>query len=141
MRKRLSRWMPWSDFTRIGHEIRSQSDGIAVPVGGLVLGTVILSAALPRLSLLISILGGLLIVLVVTLATGQYRELVDGLAENGGLPSGMAVAQLLWQLLLTDLRRLWHGNAHSEHLRSMQQTTTLDRSKCQVGDGREGVEA
>lgn len=137
MKKRLSRWMPWSDFTCIGHEIGSQSDGIAIPVGGLVLGTVIMSAALPRLSLLISILGGLLIVLVVTLATGQYRELVNGLAEIGGLPSGMAVSQLLWQLLLTDMRRLWHGNAHSEHLRSPQQSTVLHPSECKAGDDQE----
>lgn len=141
MSKRLSGWMPWSDFTRIGHEIREQSDGIAIPVCGLVLATVIASTALPRLSLLISIVGGLLIVSVVALATGQYRELVDGFTEVGGLPTGMALARLLCQLTLTDLRRLWHGSRHSEQLRSMQQTTALHRSEYQVRAGREGVEA
>lgn len=137
MSKRLSRWMPWSDFTRFGREIRDQSNGLAISVGCLVLATVTASAALPRLSLLISILGGLLMVVVVSLATGQYRELVDGFVEIGGLPSGRVLARLIWQLLLTDVQRLWRGNGHSQPLTCMQADGGPQPREHVVGDDRE----
>ena len=111
MRRALSRWMPWSEVSRFGEEIHDQSDGVVPLVGFLGLATVIASLTLPRLSLLISILGGLVIVTAVTLATGQHRNLMDGLAEIGGFPSLADLARMAWQMTLTDLQRLWCGNA------------------------------
>src|SRR2546429_391963 len=110
--------MPWDEFDRIGGEVRTlneRTQGLMLLAGLLVTATVAVSLAVPHLSLLISIAGGLIIVAVLTTATGQWHELRDGLHAAGGVPPVLHLVRIAWLLSLADLKQLAQGGRHDEH--------------------------
>lgn len=116
MSKRISRWMPWYEFNRMGAEARELSDrshGLLVLIGLLVAGTVAASTALPRLTLPISVSGGLVIVTVIMLVTGQWRALRDGIRAAGGFPPMLELTRVAWQMCLDDVRHIG-GRRHDD---------------------------
>ncbi len=125
-KKRRGRgWLPWRAFDGLSldwrehvHNIQDMSPRevrynlLVLLVVALVLVTCVTAYAVPRLSLLIDVVGALLVAMVVLLLTGQWQELRRGLRETGHWPTvdvqlGMIRQYILETLLQTQERRRW----------------------------------
>lgn len=118
-KKRRGRpWLPWRAFDGLGLEWRAHRGDVAemspveVRHNVLILLIVVLivltcaaALALPRLALLIDIVGGLVSAAVVLLLTGQWQELRRGLVETGHWTAVDAQGEKIRQYILVALLR------------------------------------
>ncbi len=122
----VDRWLPWSEFARMGRSLRAGGQGRtgregltihgpALAAGLLIVATVAASVAVPTFTTPISIVGGLLVVVVLLMTTGEHRRLREGLqAAGSGWPNPADLARVIWRLCLDDLRRLMYGGSHHD---------------------------
>ncbi len=112
-RGRLRGWLPWHAFDGMGLNWREHRDSVRdmsprdvrrhaliLLVVGLVLATCAAAYALPRISLLIDLGGGLLVAFVVLFLTGQWQELGRGLRETGHWPEPEVQFEMIRQYIL-----------------------------------------
>jgi len=129
-------WLPWRAFDGLGLDWRAHSDTVRdmspqdVRRNGLILLVVVLviatcagALAVPRLSLLIDLVGALIVASVVLCLTGQWQELRRGLVETGRWPSADVQLHMIRQYVLETLlqaqehrrqRRLTERNRREE---------------------------
>lgn len=107
----LRGWLPWHAMEGMGLHWRTQDlrdmspqdvrrNALMLLVIAMVFATCAAALAVPRLSLLIDLAGGLVVATIVLFLTGQWQELRRGLRETGAWPEPGVQCEMMRQYIL-----------------------------------------